>query len=896
MSTNLGKHGRGATGHGKYFTQFDSEDELSTELPPLKKRLTRTFRAVINGASQGHGRSGRRLDSIVSDESDETPERNTAKPTRSSARIKPKPSHSYGVSLGLDHDQWDEDEEATSDQDFTQVFSDLQPTKKKKTKAGRPGRPSKNGSSKSVTIRSRGRPAKNIESSSEDERRKPTRQSGRNNKSTKSMREVNENDEVFAEETGPSHAPKVMNIREVFQPLPSKSPFRLIHNQSCDVCKNHGSMSSKGPLIHCQGCTISIHKVCLGYRSGREHIVTKVGEDNFVLQCRRCIGLAKKKDPTAPYLNICQKCKVPGAACAAFSHKKTAKHEERMRIENGGKDPVTNIPDHLINNPDNVLFRCVDCQRGFHFECLPPLEDETRAGARDDVTREERIEEYGDDFRCKDCSDLPGDVKGLVAWRPADINTFSPQSTVNDVNPEEKEYLVRWQDLSYFQCTWMSGAWVWGSVATAMKSAFARREENQNPKMTAEDAIPEEYLRMEIIMDVKYTSNVNTHTENIDKARVKEVDEVLVKFQGLGYDEVVWENPPNPSDTERWSDFVAAYNEFLAGKYFKQPPIGMQKRIDDYRRLSFQRHVLLLEQPAALTGGTLMDYQMEGLNWLLFNYHQKKSVILADEMGLGKTLQIIAMITALVKDKPKTWPFLVVVPNSTCPNWRREIKTWAPSLRVVAYYGSKEARNMAMKYELFPNGTKDMKAHIVVTSYETPVDEHSRLFFKKVKWAGVIVDEGQRLKNDKNLLYHALQAINTPFKVLMTGTPLQNNKRELFNLLQFIDDSIDAEALDQEYAELTNENIPLLHEKIKPYFLRYVYTIWKKKSEILTSMQAYQGNSSELFATNGSSYPGMSFFVGPICSELTGHIISPSQCPWYRNSFTSQYSAEILSS
>ena len=109
------------------------------------------------------------------------------------------------------------------------------------------------------------------------------------------------------------------------------------------------------------------------------------------------------------------------------------------------------------------------------------------------------------------------------------------------------------------------------------------------------------------------------------------------------------------------------------------------------------------------------------------------------------------------------------MPNSTCPNWRREIKKWAPSLRVVAYYGVRKARDVAMEYELYPDGCSDMRAHVVVTSYEAPVDDHSRFFFQKIKWVGMVIDEGQRLKNDKNLLYGALTTLKVPFRVLLTG-------------------------------------------------------------------------------------------------------------------------------
>lgn len=825
MSFNIGKRARPARPTTRN-SPNESEDELSMIQPAPKKRLlTRGPRMVISGASDQPRRSGRNSSTLISDETDEGSEPKFAKSTRVSTRGKSKVSYNYDLGL----DRLEQDEEMGSDQDFVQVGSDIRFIKSKVTKKGTKKVPDRR-SRRQIdggTTKAKAKKEGSFELSSEDERPEPSRRSGRTTKAAKNMREVVEEDEVFAEEDelltedkANSRVPNVMNIREVFKALSPRSPFRLLHNKTCDACKSSGLAESKGPLVHCQGCTTSIHKICLGPRSAREHIVTKIADSDFVLQCRRCTGLAKKKDSTAPRLDICQSCKVPGASCREFSTKRTARQEEKLRTENDGVDPITDIAATLVNNPDNVLFRCVKCRRAFHFEHLPTLGDDSTEAAVDQNARAERIGEYIDEFRCKDCRELPGDVKGIVAWRPLNIDTYVPQTPLNDLAPEEKEYLIRWADRSYFQCTWMPGAWVWGSVAKATKAAFARQEENQLPKMTEEDAIPEEYLRMEIVLDVRYTSNVSAHGEKIDRARINEVDEVLVKFQGLGYNEVVWEHPPDPSESERWADFVTAYNEFLAGKYFKQPPANMQKRIDDYRRLNFAKFVKLDEQPSALTGGKLMNYQMEGLNWLLYNYHKRKSVILADEMGLGKTLQIISLIVTLVKDKPKTWPFLVVVPNSTCPNWRREIQTWAPSLRVVAYYGDRDAREMAMKYELFPNGAKDLRAHIVVTSYEAPVDDHSRQFFRRIKWSGVIVDEGQRLKNDKNLLYSALQAINTPFKVLVTGTPLQNNKRELFNLLQFIDDSIDAEALDEEFSELNNENIPKLHGMIKPYFLR----------------------------------------------------------------------------
>ena len=160
------------------------------------------------------------------------------------------------------------------------------------------------------------------------------------------------------------------------------------------------------------------------------------------------------------------------------------------------------------------------------------------------------------------------------------------------------------------------------------------------------------------------------------------------------------------------------------------------------------------------------------------------------------------------------------MPNATCPNWRREFKQWAPALRVVTYHGGKQSQELAYQHELFPNKTKDMKAHAVIMSYDSAQDPHTQVLFRYVQWQGLVVDEGQRLKNDQNLLYQALRKMKIPFRLLLTGTPLQNNKRELFNLIQFIDSSQNAEQLDEEFAILDKESLPKLHEKIRPYFLR----------------------------------------------------------------------------
>ncbi|EDN10597.1 conserved hypothetical protein [Histoplasma mississippiense (nom. inval.)] len=426
---------------------------------------------------------------------------------------------------------------------------------------------------------------------------------------------------------------------------------------------------------------------------------------------------------------------------------------------------------------------------------------------------------------------MPGEIETIVAWRPVDLDSFIPGYTSEMMEEIAKEYLIKWRKKSYFQTSWMPGSWVWAKAAPATRKAFARSSKSLKPIMSKEDAIPEEFLRVDIIFDLEYSNVVRNTTLEIDMARVKEVSKIYVKYKGLPYEDAVWETIPSPKETERWHDYQRAYQDWVAGKYVHVPKSHiMKKNLTTARSKDFATQLVKKNQPALLTGGQIMDYQKDGLNWLYYMWYKKQNAILADEMGLGKTIQVIALFATLVHDH-RCWPFLVVVPNSTCPNWRREIKSWAPWLRVVTYYGTAAARKIAHDYEMFPDGTSDLRCHIVVTSYDSMIDDKARRLFSSIPWAGLVVDEGQRLKNDKNQLYEALTRIHFPFKILLTGTPLQNNIRELFNIIQFCDPSKNAEVLEQQYGgDFTKEKLTELHDMIRPYFLR------RTKAQVLTSL------------------------------------------------------------
>lgn len=695
-----------------------------------------------------------------------------------------------------------------ADDGFTPVISDITNSYPNKRRLARPQRLR----SKAQSRLSRGYNDSDIE----------FEQPRRSSRATRDIRYSQDfpdidDDSFYRNDAGPQDAaPRVVSVRELFRPLSPESPFALVHMKTCYTCK--GS-SNRGQIVYCQGCSYAYHKQCIGTRSVRDHLATKVGEADFVLQCRFCIEHQQKKEITAPQRSICQNCMSSGRSCAPFSKRQTARQEEKLREQNGGVDPSTSVREDLLNNAENVLFRCCNCHRAWHQDHLPLIGSESPSQGHAFGA----FKDYSIDWHCNECTSAQQKIHRLVAWRTKRPITDSPANFMH-FSDDEKEYLVKWDTMSYFHCTWMPGAWIYGVAAGTMKNSFAKRAtETDLFKTSKREAIPEEYLMTDIIFRVKLNSTaIRGTSKDDDKANFSQIDKVLLKFQGLGYDDVVWDTPPPKDSGDIYTAFELAYEEYLAGKHFQHCSNNrLKERIKEFKNEELEE---ISVQPAGLKRGKLMGYQIEGLNWLVSNYHSGRSVILADEMGLGKTIQVVSLVTFLVQERPQCWPFLIAVPNATCPNWRREFRQWAPDLRVVTYHGGKESQDLAYKHELFPHGSRDMAAHVVIMSYDSAQDPKTKELFSSVRWAGLVVDEGQRLKNDRNLLYQALRAMKIPFRLLLTGTPLQNNKRELFNLIQFIDQTKNAEQLDQDFAILDKETLPKLHEMIRPYFLRRTKT------------------------------------------------------------------------
>lgn len=184
--------------------------------------------------------------------------------------------------------------------------------------------------------------------------------------------------------------------------------------------------------------------------------------------------------------------------------------------------------------------------------------------------------------------------------------------------------------------------------------------------------------------------------------------------------------------------------------------------------------------PSILIGGKLKQYQIEGLEWLVSLYNNHLNGILADEMGLGKTIQAISLLAYLYEIKNVHGKHLIIVPLSTLTNWSDEFQKWCPVIRVSIYQGSKDTRNYVNT-----NFLKTGKFDVLLTTYDYTIRDKNRL--KKVNWNYIIVDEGHRLKNSHSKLSSVLgQEYKSEFRLLLTGTPLQNNLPELWSLLNFV--------------------------------------------------------------------------------------------------------------
>ena len=176
----------------------------------------------------------------------------------------------------------------------------------------------------------------------------------------------------------------------------------------------------------------------------------------------------------------------------------------------------------------------------------------------------------------------------------------------------------------------------------------------------------------------------------------------------------------------------------------------------------------------------LRAYQCEGVNWLLAQYAVGTGGILGDEMGLGKTIQTLAFLSRL-KAAGLPGPHLVVTPLAVLQNWANELKRFTPELSFVKIYGSASERDRLLNSAAVVQAEYD----VYLTTYDTLRAEEA-FFTEAFLFHTITIDEGHRLKNEASSLCASLARLPIPFRLLLTGTPLQNNLHERWALLSYI--------------------------------------------------------------------------------------------------------------
>uniref|UniRef100_A0A8C0W658 DNA helicase n=1 Tax=Castor canadensis TaxID=51338 RepID=A0A8C0W658_CASCN len=355
---------------------------------------------------------------------------------------------------------------------------------------------------------------------------------------------------------------------------------------------------------------------------------------------------------------------------------------------------------------------------------------------------------------------------------------------------------------SYLHCQWASVEDLEKDKRIQQKIKRFKSKQGQNKFLSEieDELFNPDYVEVDRIMDFARSTD----------DRGEPVTHYLVKWCSLPYEDSTWELRQD-IDQAKIEEFEKLMSREPETERVERPPA------DDWKKSESSREYK--------NNNKLREYQLEGVNWLLFNWYNMRNCILADEMGLGKTIQSITFLYEIYL-KGIHGPFLVIAPLSTIPNWEREFRTWT-ELNVVVYHGSQASRRTIQLYEMYfkdPQGRVikgSYKFHAIITTFEMILTDCPEL--RNIPWRCVVIDEAHRLKNRNCKLLEGLKMMDLEHKVLLTGTPLQNTVEELFSLLHFLEPSRfpSETTFMQEFGDLkTEEQVQKLQAILKPMMLR----------------------------------------------------------------------------
>lgn len=623
--------------------------------------------------------------------------------------------------------------------------------------------------------------------------------------------------------------------------------YETDHQDYCEVCQQGGE------IILCDTCPRAYHLVCL------EPELDKAPEGKW--SCPHCEKEGIQWEAKDDYFEDFEEDSEDRVISEVSVGMVTGNEEEE--------------DDHMefcrVCKDGGELLCCDTCTSSYHIHCLNPPLPEIPNG----------------EWLCPRCTCPPikGRVQKILHWRWGEPPPPIPVPPSPDAPPDapppppmkgraEREFFVKLACQSYWHCTWITELQleIFHSVMyrnyqrktdmdepPSLDYGSGTEDENGVGKSEKRRAKDPQYAIME---DKYYKYGIKPEWMMIHRIINHSVDKkgmyhYLVKWRDLTYDQCTWER--DDMDVPDFEIYKAAYwrhrdNIMKEEDSDKTKKMRNRNQDDEGEDGSIPSPVndptiKYEEQPdfVTSTGGTLHLYQLEGLNWLRFSWAQGTDTILADEMGLGKTIQTIVFLYSLFKEGHTKGPFLVSAPLSTIINWEREFEMWAPDFYVVTYTGDKDSRAIIRENEFsfddnaVKGGKKTFKVrreapikfHVLLTSYELVTIDQTAL--KSIDWACLVVDEAHRLKNNQSKFFRRLNDYKIDHKLLLTGTPLQNNLEELFHLLNFLTPNRfnNLEGFLEEFADISKEDqIKKLHDLLGPHMLR------RLKADVFKNMPA----------------------------------------------------------
>ncbi|XP_006902200.1 PREDICTED: chromodomain-helicase-DNA-binding protein 7-like [Elephantulus edwardii] len=453
----------------------------------------------------------------------------------------------------------------------------------------------------------------------------------------------------------------------------------------------------------------------------------------------------------------------------------------------------------------------------------PPEEDDDPGVQKRRSSRQVKRKRYTEDLEYKISDEEADDADAAGGDSPSNTSQSEQQESVDAEGPvvekimssrsvkkqkesgeevEVEEFYVKYKNFSYLHCQWASVEDLEKDKRIQQKIKRFKAKQGQNKFLSEieDELFNPDYVEVDRIMDFARSTD----------DRGEPVTHYLVKWCSLPYEDSTWELRQDIDQT-KIEEFEKLMSREPETDRVERPPA------DDWKKSESSREYK--------NNNKLREYQLEGVNWLLFNWYNMRNCILADEMGLGKTIQSITFLYEIYL-KGIHGPFLVIAPLSTIPNWEREFRTWT-ELNVVVYHGSQASRRTIHLYEMYfkdPQGRVikgSYKFHAIITTFEMILTDCPEL--RNIPWRCVVIDEAHRLKNRNCKLLEGLKMMDLEHKVLLTGTPLQNTVEELFSLLHFLEPSRfpSETTFMQEFGDLkTEEQVQKLQAILKPMMLR----------------------------------------------------------------------------